>query len=315
VALGDGLETTFWRTDDGRQRWLSVDLPETAAVRRELLGEDSRRRIWAGSALDDAWMGLVDDAPGVLLLAQGLLMYLRPDDVRALFDRAAARFPAAGFVFDTAPRWFSELSKRGLLRVPQTGYVAPPMPWGMDPIERWRLERRPSIDHLRELHLPAGRGVALGAAYPLLERVPLLGDVTMRVFEARLAAGCGAGRCRRAAVPEGNAASRLAAAQPLSPDFRYAGAIGQRPAALATLRMARRPAGTNAPGSPRGERSPARRARCRRCLAMRDGYDNGGRGERGRVRTREGWRRRSAYAPSVPPFASGADRSAGGRGG
>jgi hypothetical protein len=31
--------------------------------------------------------------------------------------------------------------------------------------------------------------VALGAVYPLLERVPLLGDVTMRVFEARLAAG------------------------------------------------------------------------------------------------------------------------------
>jgi O-methyltransferase involved in polyketide biosynthesis len=189
VALGDGLETTFWRTDDGRQRWLSVDLAQTAQVRRELLGEDERRRIWAGSALDDAWMDLVDGAPGVLLLAQGLHMDLRPDDVRAHFDRAAARFPAAGFVFDTAPRWFSELSKRGLLRVPQTGYVAPPMPWGMDPIERWRLERRPSIDHVRELHLPAGRGVALGAAYPLLERVPLLGDVTMRVFEARLAAG------------------------------------------------------------------------------------------------------------------------------
>jgi len=188
VALGDGLETTFWRTDDGRQRWLSVDLPETAEVRRALLGEDERRRVWAGSALDDGWAAQVADAPGVLLLAQGLLMYLRPDDVHALFDRAAARFPGAGFVFDTAPRWFSELSRRGLLRVPATGYVAPPMPWGMDVIERWRLARRPSIDRLRELHLPAGRGVALGLAYPVLERVPLVGDVTMRVFEARLAA-------------------------------------------------------------------------------------------------------------------------------
>jgi O-methyltransferase involved in polyketide biosynthesis len=188
VALGDGLETTFWRTDDGRMRWLSVDLPETAAVRVELLGEDARRRVWAGSALDDGWMAEVAGAPGVLLIAQGLLMYLRPDDVRGLFDRAAARFPAAGFVFDTAPRWFSELARRGLLRIPTTGYVAPSMPWGMDPLERRRLERRPSVDRLRELHLPPGRGVVLGTAYPLLERVPLLGDVTMRVFEARLAA-------------------------------------------------------------------------------------------------------------------------------
>jgi O-methyltransferase involved in polyketide biosynthesis len=188
IALGDGLETTFWRTDDGRQRWLSVDLPETASVRRALLGQETRRRIWAGSALDAGWMGEVADSPGVLVIAQGLLMYLDPADVRGLFDRLAQRFPAAGFVFDTAPRWFSELARRGLLRNPATGYVAPAMPWGMDPVERWRLARRRSIDHLRELHLPAGRGVTLGLAYPLLERVPLLGDVTMRVFEARLAA-------------------------------------------------------------------------------------------------------------------------------
>jgi len=189
VALGDGLETTFWRTDDGRQRWLSVDLPETAQIRRALLGEDERRRVWAGSALDDAWMAEVGPAAGVLIIAQGLLMYLAPADVRALFDRAATRFPGAGFVFDTAPRWFAALSRRGLLRVPQSGYVAPPMPWGMDVLERRRLAQRRSIDRLRELHLPPGHGVALGAAYPLLERVPLLGDVTMRVFEARLAAG------------------------------------------------------------------------------------------------------------------------------
>jgi len=188
VALGDGLETTFWRTDDGRQRWLSVDLPETASVRRDLLGEDARRRVWAGSALDDDWMDLVSGDRGVLLIAQGLLMYLQPGDVRALFDRVAGRFPGAGFAFDTAPRWFAELARRGLLRNPATGYVAPPMPWGMDVVERWRLARRPSIASLRELHLPPGRGLALGAAHPLLERVPLLGDVTMRIFDARLAA-------------------------------------------------------------------------------------------------------------------------------
>ncbi len=37
VALGGGLETQFWRVDNGRVRWLTVDLPETIAVRRELL--------------------------------------------------------------------------------------------------------------------------------------------------------------------------------------------------------------------------------------------------------------------------------------
>src|SRR6266545_4704653 len=33
VALGEGLETGFWRVDNGRVRWLAVDLPETIALR------------------------------------------------------------------------------------------------------------------------------------------------------------------------------------------------------------------------------------------------------------------------------------------
>jgi hypothetical protein len=37
VGLGEGLETQFWRVDDGRVRWLTVDLPETVEVRRRLL--------------------------------------------------------------------------------------------------------------------------------------------------------------------------------------------------------------------------------------------------------------------------------------
>lgn len=37
VALGVGFETQPWRVDDGRLRWMSLDLPEVVAVRRKLL--------------------------------------------------------------------------------------------------------------------------------------------------------------------------------------------------------------------------------------------------------------------------------------
>ena len=53
VALGEGLETQFWRVDDGRVRWLTVDLPESVSLRRQLLPDDPpRRRSLACSALD-----------------------------------------------------------------------------------------------------------------------------------------------------------------------------------------------------------------------------------------------------------------------
>ena len=183
VALGEGLETGFWRVDDGAVRWLTVDLPESIAVRRALLGRGPRRRTLACTATDHRWMREVDASRGVLVTAQGLLMYLEPGEVRALIAACAARFPGAAMVFDTAPFWFAELARRGLLRTP--GYVAPPMPWGMDPLERRRIARLPGVRALRDLHLPRGRGPVFELAYPVFERLPLVGDLTMRVLEAR----------------------------------------------------------------------------------------------------------------------------------
>lgn len=141
VVLGEGLETQFWRVDNGRVRWLTVDLPETAEVRRRLVGEDPpRRRLWAGSALDEAWFDVLDAQPEdrVVVVAQGLLMYLPPVDVETLIVRCADRFRRGVFVFDTVPMWFSALSKRGLIRTPK-GYRAPAMPFGLNAGDHARL--------------------------------------------------------------------------------------------------------------------------------------------------------------------------------
>jgi O-methyltransferase involved in polyketide biosynthesis len=84
VALGEGLETQFWRVDDGSFRWLTIDLPEVIALRQKLLPESDRLRAVGTSALDPGWMDEVDDYAGVLITAQGLLMYLEPEEVRRL---------------------------------------------------------------------------------------------------------------------------------------------------------------------------------------------------------------------------------------
>lgn len=187
VALGEGLETGFWRVDDGRVRWLTVDLPETLEVRRALLGDDPpRRRSLACSATDERWLDEVDPARGVLITAQGLFMYLRREEVDGIVRACGRRLPGATLVFDTAPRWFALLARRGLLRTP-AGYVAPPMPWGWDVAERIRFARaHPEVAELRELPLPGGRG-ASGAAVSLLSRVPVARDVSLVVQRAAFA--------------------------------------------------------------------------------------------------------------------------------
>jgi O-methyltransferase involved in polyketide biosynthesis len=185
VALGEGLETQFWRVDDGQVRWLGVDLPATADLRRRLLPDSGRRRSFDGSVLEEAWMREVDPARGVLITAQGLLMYLQPVQVHDLLKRCAAWFPGAGLVFDGVPRWTSALTSRQAVGVnaaargrgpragePAGGMLAPPMPWSMDEAEGRRLAALPGVAGVRRLRAPRGRGVVNGFVLPAVSAVP-----------------------------------------------------------------------------------------------------------------------------------------------
>jgi len=142
ISLGEGLETRARRVDNGRMRWLSVDLPEAMRLREAFLPPTERFRHLTMSALDPEWMARTDSVGPVCVVAQGLLMYLEPDAVGRLLGRMAAYLPGARLVFDTIPPWL--LSWLTLLGLNQTSiYRLPRMPWGIarDDIEptlrRW----------------------------------------------------------------------------------------------------------------------------------------------------------------------------------
>lgn len=157
VGLGDGLETGFWRTDNGSVRWLSVDLPEVVDLRRKLLPAHPRVRHLACSVLDRAWMDAVDDTGPVLVTAQGLLPYLQPQDALALIRDCADRFPGGQMIFDCVPPWYSWWSRRDRKVCP--GFTRPALPFGMTASQITRLrDRVPGVAAVHHLRPPAGRG-------------------------------------------------------------------------------------------------------------------------------------------------------------
>ena len=160
VALGEGLETQFWRVDNGHVDWVTVDLPEAIEVRERLLPAGERRTLIARSAFDESWMDEVDGSAGVLITAQGLFMYFDFADVERLVGAIRRRFPGAAIVFDAVPRWLSNASRRGKLGDPAR-YQPPAWQWGMDGEKRRRL----GAERLRP---PRGRGFFFRYAAPLL---------------------------------------------------------------------------------------------------------------------------------------------------
>jgi O-methyltransferase involved in polyketide biosynthesis len=77
LSLGSGLSTQFERLDNGRLRWVDVDLPEVVELRRTLFPPHPRRFLVSASVTEAGWISILGDLRGpTFAVAEGLLMYL-----------------------------------------------------------------------------------------------------------------------------------------------------------------------------------------------------------------------------------------------
>ncbi|ANI41437.1 class I SAM-dependent methyltransferase [Mycolicibacterium vaccae] len=178
VALAEGLQTSFYRLEAqpgiGHDfRWLTVDLPPMIELRRKLLPASDRVRMLAQSALDFSWMDQVDSSEGVFITAEGLLMYLQPEESMALITECAARFPGGRMLFDLPPAGFAPLVRRGMRA--SRRYKVPPMPFTMSVAQAADLVNTvPGVRAVHDVPAEHARGRVLNALLWTAQRVPLL---------------------------------------------------------------------------------------------------------------------------------------------
>lgn len=157
VALGEGLQTGFWRIAAPNLTWLSVDLAPVIELRDRLLPAEPQIATLSLSALDRSWMDSVDSTDGVIITAEGLLMYFDEDDALALIADCAQRFPGGQFIFDSIPVRFSAETLKGMKLTGR--YTAPPMPFSLSVPKALALPRRiAGIAAARDILPPPGRG-------------------------------------------------------------------------------------------------------------------------------------------------------------
>jgi O-methyltransferase involved in polyketide biosynthesis len=101
LHLGCGLDTRVYRIDPGPQvRWFDVDFPDVIALREHLYpARDGYRRI-GSSVTDLAWLNAIPGDTPVLVVAEGLVMYLHEKDGTALSRRITEQFPSGQIAFD-----------------------------------------------------------------------------------------------------------------------------------------------------------------------------------------------------------------------
>ena len=92
VNIACGLDTRCYRMS-GYAHWYNLDLPETMAVREKLLPESGAISQIAMSAMNDWGIEISEQNAPVLILIEGLTMYLSEADVRQIFTVISDRFP------------------------------------------------------------------------------------------------------------------------------------------------------------------------------------------------------------------------------
>lgn len=114
INLGCGFDTRYWRLNKKECRYIEIDLPEVVKLKKEILGDRLCYDLIGCSVLDNAWINFVtkETDRNVLLVAEGLFMYLNKPDVKNLFKTISMSFQQSKIVLEVV----TEKYTRGIMK-------------------------------------------------------------------------------------------------------------------------------------------------------------------------------------------------------
>jgi O-methyltransferase involved in polyketide biosynthesis len=109
VNIACGLDTRFYRVDNGRIRWYNLDLPETINIRNQIFEPSERVSNIGISVLDPSWTKQVDAKGKVLFIIEGLSMYLTREENARMLSIIKDHFENACVIMEClAKKWVSK---------------------------------------------------------------------------------------------------------------------------------------------------------------------------------------------------------------
>ncbi len=173
VNIACGLDTRCYRMT-GYRHWYNLDLPETMAVREKLLPESGAVTQIAMSAMDD-WGSRIEetDAP-VLIIIEGLTMYLTEADVQRIFAVIAGRFPQAAVLVETMNPMVVKRFKEKSIEGSNAKFT-----WGVRD-GRTLAALLPDFHFVAEHCLTEGMAVFV-PVYKLLDKLPAVRNISNRI--------------------------------------------------------------------------------------------------------------------------------------
>jgi O-methyltransferase involved in polyketide biosynthesis len=106
VNIACGLDTRFYRMDNGRITWYNLDLPETIEVRDQIFEPVERVSNIGCSVLDSQWTEQIKVRGKMLFIIEGLSMYLTTEENKKMLNNIRDNFDNACVLMEClAKKW------------------------------------------------------------------------------------------------------------------------------------------------------------------------------------------------------------------
>lgn len=176
INIACGLDTRCYRNEGKYSRWYNIDLPETMAVREKFLSENGPVYQIAESAMEESWAENIEySGEPVLVIIEGLTMYLTEDDVKKIFDIIDRTFAHATVLVETMAPFMAKHIKEKSIHGSQAKFT-----WGVangsklsELVPRFRYVEEHSLVEGMEVFMPI---------YKVLGKIPFVRNISNKII-------------------------------------------------------------------------------------------------------------------------------------
>ena len=174
VNIACGLDPRCYRMS-GNAHWYNLDLPETMAVREKLLPESGTISQIAMSAMEDWGSEISEQNVQVLIVIEGLTMYLNAKDVQQIFAVISSRFSQATIFVETMNPMIVKRFKEKSIEGSHAKFT-----WGIKN-GKALAELLPGFRFMEEHSLTEGMAV-FAPIYKLLDKLPTVRNISNKII-------------------------------------------------------------------------------------------------------------------------------------
>ena len=100
LHIGCGLDSRIERVKASYKNWFDVDFPEVIEIRKEYFSETEKYKMLGASASETEWIFAIPESENILVVLEGISMYLLEEIIKNLFAALSEKFPKAKIIMD-----------------------------------------------------------------------------------------------------------------------------------------------------------------------------------------------------------------------